>query len=745
MFGEGWSRADAQDFVKRCYDRDALLETLLGFSASWLDAALIGLIGKAKIQLQRGAGAWADLHAQSVGGAGLTQRLQLGAPTLGAVEELGLGPLVRAAPGLQPSALLVIPILIAGRPVVVLVGCPAPGVVELPMFEEITVLSQLVALQLEEIILLAKSGDLPPAAERIPPTPTPKAKARPSPAPAATTPAKQPAILRPQPVDDDELLGFSSVSEPYPESLRDRQEKAAPALMSLRSAERALLDAPSAATIDRPSSEGVLDRQEILSLPRSPFDEESSSGRTAAPPPPEPRRPAPRPAPPALMQREPASITQELPAPNPRHDFKRDETSGVSIIQPKDINNAQDVSKKTLMGGFSVADVMRVRQEAERQEAEQRAKMRQTLNGGFSPVVAPAAAPSAPAAQILKPNRRRSEESEAREAREEAARQETRAAAPHTPPQTAPQVSPQISPTTQLITPQQPTTLRIEALVSQLDQRDARQVAEALGRLLEQAGGAEIITKQFPGRVSVDRYQHTAETMPPVEEHGALLAAAVTAPAAFDAVLTVLLSATSLEKRFYATLVLTKRSPERMLGALRERLFDRDLQTRQLARAILLGARSHTSFDRDVLEPLRGQLLHAEDEHMVESAVEFLGQAHDRHSVATLIELLEQHKGRTQQAILLALQRITLQPLTAVAFSWRTWWKMGQREERREWLMRALNASAEPIRELAAQELQRLPGLSLNYHPRQPPAIRIRAQQQLKQWLEQNPEQASQL
>lgn len=730
MFGEGWSRADAQDFVKRCYDRDALLETLLGFSSSWLDAVLVGLIGKAKVQVQRGAGAWAQLQAQTIESAGLTQRLQLGAPTLGGVEELGLGPLVRAAPGLAPSALLVIPILIAGRPVVALLGCPAPGVVELPMFEEISILSQLVALQLEEIILLAKSGNLPPAAERIPPQPKP----RPSSAPAAPTiaaaPNKASAILRPQPAEDDELLGFSSVSEPYPESLQDRQDKATAGLVSVLAAKHALLDAPSTATIDRPSSEGVLDKQKLLALPRSPFDEESSSGQAA--PPSEPRRPAP----PALMSREPASITQELPAPNPRHDFQRDETSGVSIIQPKDIHDAQDVSKKTLMGGFSVADALRAKQEAQRQEAEQRAKMRQTLNGGFSPMAALVAAPSAPAAQILKPNRRRGQESEAHEeaARQEA-RQEARPKTPHIAPQGPSQAAPQGA----------PSACSVEALVAQLDQRDARQVAEALARLLEQPGGAEIIIKRFPGHISVDRYQHTAETMPPVEEHGALLAAAVTAPATFDPVLAGLLGSTSLEKRFYATLVLTKRSPERMLGPLRERIFDRDLQTRQLARSILLGARGHANFDRDVLEPLRCQLLHAEDEHQVESAVELLGLAHDRHSVATLIELLEQHKGRTQQAILLALQRITLQPLAAVAFSWRTWWKMGQREERREWLMRALNASAEPIRELAAQELQRLPGLSLNYHPRQPPAIRIRAQQQLKLWLEQHPEQASKL
>lgn len=263
--------------------------------------------------------------------------------------------------------------------------------------------------------------------------------------------------------------------------------------------------------------------------------------------------------------------------------------------------------------------------------------------------------------------------------------------------------------------------MRLDVVAEQLDSRDARQVADALQVALAQPGGHALIERVFPGRLLVDRYQHTAETMPPVEEHGPLLAAATTGDG-MDDLLAALLSSSSLEKRFYATLLLTKRSPSNQLAALRERLFDRDLQTRQLARLILLSARHERAFQEDVLAPLRASLASNDDELQVESVAELLGQAHDRGSVEILIDILEQHRGRTQQAILFALQRITLQPLPGSAFSWRTWWKMAQREDRREWILRALNASAEPIRELVAIELQRLPTsrstTTLACHPR---------------------------
>jgi hypothetical protein len=751
MFGEGWSQHDTRDFIKRCFDRDALLETLLGFSANWLDAGLIGLVSKEKTFIQRGAGPWSTVVGQVLPGTGTLQRALQEGPSLHVPAALSLQEFITPFAGLEPKMLVVVPLMLGGRAVLVLVGCPAPGAVELPMFEEIFDAAQLVSAQLEEIIRRAKAKELPPVSERVPTPPSPapiKSKPAPQalperPARGAIAPEMEQALTRAlqQAVDDDDLLGFSSVSEPYPEALRMRKEEPKPLPVSLFSdkpASRTIMQGGELASMPHEPSEGLIDGDALRALPRTPFDEESSTARPAAtlPPIPEPERAPERPIFRPIPQLAPLGSSQSStartaaikppttpPEPvNARPSFDRDETSGVSIIQPQSVGAADEVSKRTLMGGFSVADVMHARLEAERLEAEQRANMRQTLNGGFSPVVA-VTPPAAPAAQILKPNRRRSEESEARDEAPSGV-QPRRVAAEHTP-----------LPNTQ---PVPVVGAKLDVLATQLDQRETRQVSEALHRLLSQQGGQSVIERAFPGRLVVDRYQHTAETMPPVEEHGPLLAAASAAVEGIEPLLSALLASASLEKRFYATLLLTKRSPAHQLSGLRERLFDRDLQTRQLARMILLSARGEAGFTEQVLAPLRAQLASAEDELQVEAAAELLGQLHDRESIEMLINVLEQHRERTQQIVLLALQRITLQPLPGATLSWRTWWKMGQREARREWVLRALNASSEPIRELVAQELLRLPGLSLHYHPRLPPAIRIRAQQQLRAWLDEN-------
>ena len=99
-----------------------------------------------------------------------------------------------------------------------------------------------------------------------------------------------------------------------------------------------------------------------------------------------------------------------------------------------------------------------------------------------------------------------------------------------------------------------------------------------------------------------------------------------------------------------------------------------------------------------------------------------------------LIALLGQRQTRTQQTIQSALQTITLQHLPPSPIAWKNWWKKAKSESRQSWILRAMNAPAEPIRELAEQELKAITDLSLVYSAKMPAGSRVRAQQQLKQW-----------
>ena len=63
------------------------------------------------------------------------------------------------------------------------------------------------------------------------------------------------------------------------------------------------------------------------------------------------------------------------------------------------------------------------------------------------------------------------------------------------------------------------------------------------------------------------------------------------------------------------------------------------------------------------------------------------------------------------------------------------WWTKARKQSREDWLVEALDASTVDLRQRAHDEVQRIPGLELNYHPDQPSKLRKRAQKQLREWF----------
>lgn len=194
MLGEGWLYEETVAFIGRCYERAALLEALLGASLEQLDAAWVGLISGDQLLIQRGAGRWATLGERLVPLSAQTLRsLCASAPSWHVAN-------TRALRALSPLAtsrkeLVLVPINIAGRSVVALGGVPRAGIMGLDALDKVVALSALVSAQLESIILLSKSGKLPPPEERVPPAPRPpKARPKPPPIPTLRKLAKPPAI-----------------------------------------------------------------------------------------------------------------------------------------------------------------------------------------------------------------------------------------------------------------------------------------------------------------------------------------------------------------------------------------------------------------------------------------------------------------------------------------------------------------------------------------------------------------------
>ena len=241
---------------------------------------------------------------------------------------------------------------------------------------------------------------------------------------------------------------------------------------------------------------------------------------------------------------------------------------------------------------------------------------------------------------------------------------------------------------------------------------------------------------EFPGRLYEDRYNYPAEKLPPVEQHGPVLKALIHIGAPILPHLGAALDSTSLDMRFYATFLLTQLPAGPHLGRLVERLFDRDAQTREVARAALARNLHHPQLEHDALAPLRAQLDATTEELTTEILADTLGRLRDRESIPRLIRLFHQRRPRTSQVIHRALQRIALQPLPATQAAWQAWWSSAQNEPRQEWILRALNSPTDPIREMVAEELRLFEGLELRYDPQHPPQLRQHAQHELKRFFE---------
>lgn len=268
--------------------------------------------------------------------------------------------------------------------------------------------------------------------------------------------------------------------------------------------------------------------------------------------------------------------------------------------------------------------------------------------------------------------------------------------------------------------------------------RDRRLAFAAAERLEPHPEVLTQLEELFPGRLYVDRYQWTTATLPALERHGPVLAATLRLGEAASPMLGRALGATRLDTRFYAMFALTHLHAPQLLGAARERLFDRDLQTRELAQHFLLQHRDSEAFAASVLAPLRDELAFTSDDFHAEQAARLLGHARDVGSLGVLIDALQRRRGKIKRTIHTALQRITLQPLPAAAIAWRTWMSSTDKESRVEWILRAINSSSDQIRALVAEELAEIEGLQINYDANQPPALRTRTQQSVAAWFRHN-------
>lgn len=289
-----------------------------------------------------------------------------------------------------------------------------------------------------------------------------------------------------------------------------------------------------------------------------------------------------------------------------------------------------------------------------------------------------------------------------------------------------------------LILGNQPLDIEVQEAFLLLEDRD-HQTAFAAAETVASAGPAVIegLAAMFPGPIYVDRYQHSVETLPPVGEHGPVVRALARLGDSAVSVCRQYIHDSSLEARFYALFLLTQLPAESMLSDVFDRLFDRDQQIRNIANTVALSYQSSPDFQSAIVAPLRTRVRLAQEEQHVDVGATLLTKLRDVVSVPLLIDQLGKHRDRTNKTVHKSLQVLTLHNWSS-PYEWKQWWASSKDEPRHVWLVEAMDSASEQIRQLAYEELQRIPGLETSYQPEQPAKLRQREQRLVEEWFEEN-------
>ncbi len=789
--GRGWSTSQTVDFIEQCFDRDTLLNVLLGFAENWLENRMVLVLGNgsAKPYLIDG---WSELsdeyrdldtlrsiQIEVPEDASLFDPEQVGYTLAERPEEVGLGQLFVELTLFPPERLLVQTVLLGSRPSMALIGEPHQDA-SLPAVEPLELVAGAVGSQLEEIVLLAKAKRLPPKDERIPPLPEPlgiggadsdeaddaddedaaampgleahsslveDSDAEPD-EPAATafgipfaddaddgSRKRQPSAVQ---VSSPGVGEDSSVSIIPPVDVNEDDEAQADAEdpkktlsggFSVSDVQKGLADqddqrdaadeensakSNTEAHSEKDTSEPSQDLADALEEPPASHNDDpqpakNNSEQTA------PSAQILRPIslksgrkPKTASDDEPSPEAEDIepdPAPSPSGDDGNDQSDG---DESDSLGNAR--SGWTLSFGSPHADEEQEEEQEEEEEVEETEPAEETeTTEETEPAedlqeleVEPLNADQEPVGEQKEPI----EEQQADE---------------------DPVDEDQIS-------------KELEEVIQQIDEAappEALDAAQRLGRLDESGLRAAIslLDERFPGRLFVDRYQYPVDTLPPVREHGPVLAALAASGHNAVPVARSFLEHTSVELRFYATYLFTELPVGDAAEQLIPRLFDRDQQTREIAKSIVLDAQHEDWFAERVLPLIHDEFAAGSEDLRVEVAADLLGAIRDRKAVPHLIDGLERFEGRVKARIHAALQRITYKTFVPSVSEWKNWWTDATAQTRYDWVITALNSNSADIRNMVFEEVETFDDLDLDYHPDQPAKLRARAQEQLREWL----------
>ncbi len=259
--------------------------------------------------------------------------------------------------------------------------------------------------------------------------------------------------------------------------------------------------------------------------------------------------------------------------------------------------------------------------------------------------------------------------------------------------------------------------------------------AEEAETALLRAGGYAMpaIMAYFPGPATIDRDRLLEGLLPRVADCGPVLRLVASQRRTALPFVLSHVEDPEVEKRFWATYLLTELVYPDVLEPILLRIFDEEPRVRRVARAAaraFADAQPATIVERIELVAMDG----GENRERRMLAVETLGETRSSLAVPALLPLLEDPHLDIAEAVRSALTLITRQDFGTAAVKWKTWWAQHHDRHRLEWLIDALMHDQAALRAAAGEELKTTTKEYFGYYDDLPKRERERAQSRYREW-----------
>lgn len=274
----------------------------------------------------------------------------------------------------------------------------------------------------------------------------------------------------------------------------------------------------------------------------------------------------------------------------------------------------------------------------------------------------------------------------------------------------------------------------LEAAEAQIAGGEPGQADDAEAALVRAGGYAmPAIMARFPGPITFEKDRLESGPLPRVAECGPILRVIASQRRTALPFVLAHVQDSDVEKRFWATYLLTELVYPDVLEPILLRVFDDEARVRRVARAAARAfaeAHPQTIVERLELVAMDG----GESRERRSLAIEALGETREALAVPALVPLLDDPDPGVASAVRAALTVIARQDLGASSAKWQAWWSDNRERHRLEWLIDSLMHEQAAIRAAAGEELKTITKEYFGYYDDLPKRERERAQSRYREW-----------